>query len=598
MKNKIKRISAEAVMKSRGGGQAPLAPALPQKRCGVLPLAKLLKALTPKAATLTLPPMRGLPPPQRPRLSGVSKRTLPANCLNAWPFSASLQKVSAVLWAAILLLPIVSSCDLLRTSPFEVSRWSPGGGYQADSADISLFMEFSHEPDRASVERHFSFTGDGDRLAGNFRWEKDRLLFIPAVPLEPNRDYEMAVAAEAHDTAGLSMDRAFAGRFSTRPDRSRPALLACSPPMNGIAADARARIRLDFSRPVSLNSLREAVSISPVMGGSWRLEDEGRAGVFTPAEPWTAGKRYEIRVSESLAGVNGMSMGRDFASVFIAGEDGEQPVLLGAWRLAENGGLETLEEDSGGAFRENSGWEKQDRLRLVFSEPVDLLSVRSLLSAEGAPSLALETAADFTSSAFAGEAVFRFEKAPAFESRFSFRLKGGIKDLYGNESAGEHLFRIFADGAGSKPPALVGIRIPMSPANAADLGLLVFNTGDLFPGLPLTDGNYPSGTKTPSWIECYFETAPGLSVEPLSLMELFRVEAGNNALSFSAKAVKDNNFSAGGPHPQWAHLSRLEIQGELGNTVNGGLVHIVVAGGLRDSGGNVNEKAFRVSLVK
>ena len=50
------------------GGSLPLAPALPQKRCGVLPAAKLLKDLTRSGKSSAAPSAGGCRPPQRPPL--------------------------------------------------------------------------------------------------------------------------------------------------------------------------------------------------------------------------------------------------------------------------------------------------------------------------------------------------------------------------------------------------------------------------------------------------------------------------------------------------------------------------------------------------
>lgn len=508
----------------------------------------------------------------------------------------------AIKWFPAVAL-LLCSCDLLRSSPFEVSAWSPGWGAHTNPASISLSLTFSHEPDRASVERHFSFTEDGSRLAGTVQWKGRTLLFLPAAPLETNRDYALGLSADACDTTGLSLDAAFEGRFSTSPGGARPALVSVFPEPDGVVTDSRAEARLVFSLAVPLNSLREYVSFSPSMDGYWRCEplEQGTAAIFVPAEPWTYGKRYELRVSEALAGENGMSMGRDFLSVFTIGDDHAKPYLMEARRVTANGDEAALDADT-----ENAGWERTDTLRLLFSEPVNMLSVRNCLGVEDAPGLIMATAP--ADSVFCREIDFRFDGAPVFASRFTFRLKAGVTDQCGNESAGEYMFRVCADGIHSKPPALVGIRLPLSPGNAADLHLQSYGYGiddDLFADLLIEsgDGQYPYGAGagsrgTPTWIECYFDTAPGAAVDPLSLMERFRVEAGNNALSFSPRRVLAGGFSVSTPCSRWEPYQRLEIQGYLANTVNSGVVNIQIAAGLRDSAGNAGDTAYRISLVK
>jgi hypothetical protein len=490
-------------------------------------------------------------------------------------------------------LAYFASCDMLRFSPFEVSSWSPGTGRFDDPQAITLSLEFSHDPDRASVEKTFSVSEDGNKLKGIFQWEGRKVSFLPLAPLEMNRDYTLNLSADVHDLRGLSLDQAFEGFFTTRPDEVRPALISFFPGMYEVVSCPRQEIRLVFLGEAPIISLRDNISFSPAMNGSWDFN--GSEAVFTPSEPWTHGKRYELRISEYLSGTNGMSMGRDFSSVFIIGQDNEKPNLSGAWRLTENGGLELLQEDIPGSFIENSGWEKTDRLLLSFSKPVDILLAKNCINVQGASVLGTLNA-----NGFYDEVIFSFERIPAYESRFSVTVKPGIRDKSGNESENEYLFRVYANGPDSMPPTLVGVRIPMAPGNALDRETKSYATDDLFADLPINGGNdrYPYREETETWIECYFETAPGALIDQFSLMELFRVNTSNNVLSFSPRSIRSSNFSMPDTEPGWEGFQRIEIRGFLINTVNSGVVNIEIASGIRDSKNNINEKLFRISLLK
>jgi len=310
--------------------------------------------------------------------------------------------------------------------------------------------------------------------------------------------------------------------------------------------------------------------------------------------------RQEIRVSGALAGSNGMFMGKDFLSIFVVGSDHESLLLLEAWRLTDSGevllsaGTAAI-AGAGGEFIENGGWEKDDRLKLVFSRPVDGLSVKNCLSAEGAQGLVMETIPDFEN-----EFIFRFDTRPVHESRFTFRLKPGVRDCYGNVSKNEYIYRVFANGVRSMPPQLAGIRLPMAPGSETDQQLISFGIDSLFDYLPIADGKeyYPSGEGIFTWIEFYFLTSPGASIDPFSVMELFRIETSNNVLVFSPRIIKTDSFSAAQPRAGWDNLERLEIAGVLTNSTNFGIVNFLISPGLMDSFGNKNEKVFRISLLK
>jgi len=500
----------------------------------------------------------------------------------------------------ILLLFLLSfiSCDVLRFSRFEVISWAPGSGYRSEPENITVSLDFSQDPDISSVERNFSLTGNGNRIRGTFLWNGRKMTFAPLAPLEKNTDYTISLSADACNTKGLSLDEAFNGDFTTRPDNVRPVLISCYPEMFAEIDDPRTEIRLSFSAPVPLNTLYDNVSFSPSMTGSWRLEDGGKLAVFTPAEPWIRNNRYEIRYSTSLTDNNGMNIGNDFISIFTIGTDHEAPYLLYAERIAKNGDIVELIPDKGytGAAEspvENLGWEKDDRLRLVFSKPVDGLSVKNYLVAEDAPSLVMETSPDFNT-----EHIFTFNSIPVYESRFTFRIKPGITDRSDNESRNEYVYRIFANGKKSKPPALVGLRMPMVPKSNTGLEHFYTGTDSIFNLIPIKDENYPSGESIQTWIELYFNTAEGALVDEFSLMELFRIETSNNVITFSSFSVKNSGFSISEPQHGWENYERLEITGNIKNSTNFGIIYFQIGSGLRDSLGNKNEKPFVISVTK
>jgi hypothetical protein len=489
------------------------------------------------------------------------------------------------------------SCDILRTAPFEVTSWSPGEGYHANPDELTVSLNFSLEPDRDSVERRFSLNKDDGRVKGNFNWEGRTVTFVPSPPLEKNRDYNLSLSAEARDKKGLSMDSAFERKFTTRQGTERPVLISFSPSLYAQIEDLKTEVRLSFSLPVTLSALYDNVSFSPSMAGIWRLEEDGRLAVFTPSNPWTNNKRYEMRYSTSLTDNKGMNFGNDFKSVFTTGTDKDNPYLLNAYRVTKDGDVLPLERDMRGFtsaaedYIENKGWEKEDRLSLVFSRPVDSASVKNCVNVEDASSFSMETAPGFNTGF-----VFYFENAPVFESRFAVKIKPGVKDSAGNESKDEYVFRILADGESSKPPGLFGIRMPMSPKNNGKLEY--FEIEKIFKNINISDEDYPSGVEVKTWIELYFDTAQGATVDLFSVMELFHVESVNGVFTFLPQKIKTENFTITKPQEGWEKYYRAEITGTLKNSIYFGIVNFQINSGLKDSLGNKNEKIFRISTIK
>lgn len=509
------------------------------------------------------------------------------------------------LYPAILFLFFAAlSCDLLRDSPYEVEAWSPGEGYHSDPARIKVSLLLSHESDRAKTEQAFSISEDRKTMKGNFAWEGARLVFIPSSPWEANRDYRIALGTGAQDQKGLSLENKFEAIFSTRPPGSAPGIIGIEPEYEACLSGNRDEVRLYFSDAVSLNSCIDSISFSPSIAGSWRLEDENCRASFLPKEPWHSGTLYRIRVDSGFTGISGAALGVEYSSLFYGGPDNEKPVLLNVRSLygygeAGSPGVTSMDEIPFGTQREfpppiYTSWERSSILELVFSKPVDLSGINGLLAAEPAVPLIMESLPEFSD-----RALFRLAEYPQWGSHFLFRLSPGLKDAAGNLSADEYIFRIAAAGPLSKPPSLVGMRLPMAPGNI-DHEALSYSQADLFADLPIEsgEGRYPFNVSVPVWIELYFETAPDTEIDPFSLMDLFSVEPINNALKFSPRSISADSFSCASPREGWEDFQRLEIRGFLSNLVQSGIVRFCIAAGLADKRGNRNSQEFRISLLK
>jgi len=481
---------------------------------------------------------------------------------------------------------------------FEVISWTPGDGYHSEPENIIVSLNFSESPHKASIERNFSLTGNGNRIRGNFLWEGNRFTFMPLTPLEKNTNFTLSLTADARDHKGLSMDESFNRDFTTKERSERPVLISCSPPVYAEIDDLKTQIRLEFSLPISMNALYENISFFPPITGFWTLEDEGKLAVFFPSETLTQNTRYEIRVSSSLTDNSGNNLQNEFTSVFTTGADRELPYLFNAYRITKNNENILLMSDKGYSSVseqpvENSGWEKEDRLLLIFSKPVDSLTVKNNLSAENGQNLIMET-----SYGFCTEIVFKFEKTPVFESRFTFKLKPGVKDSAGNETKSESIFKIFADGKYSKPPELAGIRIPLSPKNTVNCNPVFYEIDSLYKIINISDDNYPSGAAVASWIELYFSTAENASIDIFSVMELFSIDTSNSVINILLRHVKTNNFNIAEPHAGFENYQRIEITVNLVNSTNSGIINFQIASGLKDNLGNQNDKSFNISVIK
>jgi hypothetical protein len=305
-----------------------------------------------------------------------------------------------------------------------------------------------------------------------------------------------------------------------------------------------------------------------------------------------------MTIADAFESASGCTMGEEFLSRFsiAINNDDTKPYLAAA--LALNPGnapqklmaLSISNPDSG--FLE---WESFTCLVLDFSEPVDMGSVKNNLIIEPQASLVLKT-----SPGFSRTAIFGFAESPAWNKDFIISLDPGIRDEAGNESLDKMAFRIRTSGTLSKPPSLIGIRLPMAPGNMDNPEALIYSMSDIFSNLPIDTGvdRYPYATAVPAWIELYFDTALNTEIDLFSVMELFKIEATNNALSFSPRNIKSEDFTITKAVSGWENYCSIEIEGFMTNTVNSGVIGFYIRTGLEDKRGNKNSEAFRISLLK
>jgi len=518
---------------------------------------------------------------------------------------------------------LILSCDILRDSPFEVRSWTPGEGFHENPHEIEISLILSHESDKVRTEQAFSLTEDRRTMKGDFLWEDNTLFFRPATPLETGRDYIISLGTTAQDLCGLSLERKFEVSFTTRPPGEKIKILGTEPEHGELLYESRGVYRIFFSEPVSFGSCLDHISFNPSAAGSWRLEDENKTAVFIPREPWQNSTDYKIVLDSALSSVSGSVLGMDFSSVFCIGDDREKPVLLKALArfpgsspedyviydyaandvVTNNYVTENISlEKPGFPEAAYTNWENYTLLELVFSEPIDTGALRNLIRIEPSISLVMESPPEMSE-----RAVFRFTETPRWGNTYLFRLGPGLKDRAGNESEEEYLFRISCTGPYSKPPVLVGIRLPMAPGNkaavpggSAEHEALHFSPDSIFSDLPVTndENHYPYMEKIPSWIELYFEIAPGTEIDLFSVMDLFRVESTNQALSFSPTSLVTSGFTWSAPKDGWGKFRRVEVRGTFINTVQSGVVTFHIPPGLSDKRGNTSDKDFRISLLK
>ncbi len=493
-----------------------------------------------------------------------------------------------------------ASCEILRISPFRVVSWTPGEGRFGMGEDLSVGVVFSEAPDRVSAENSFSMTEDGITVPGAFSWEGAKLSFSPYVELRRNARFRVSVSVDAMTSSGVSLEEPLEGRFTTKAEDVRPSVVSTTPSRGGMLAETSDGVSIVFSEAVDSVSYRSCLSFSPSILGVWSQSDDGATASFAPLEPWDWGAEYECSISADLKDESLNRMGEAFTFRFAIGDDDAPPEFAGADAQGEADAVVASivpDDPTDAVVTENPGWEALWRLRLRFSEPVSMSTLDSRVEAEDGPTLTLETT-DGNSSV----AVFRFDERPEFGSRILVRVRSGVEDVHGNATESDIVLRLVADGAGSRPPRLVGIRLPMAPGEAIpeDRDLATFAVAAPYSTIALEDSltRYPVNIATSTSLELYVELASGASLDALSLMSSFRISSTNGALDFSANGVATTGLVYAPPYAPWAEFAVARIDGTITNHVDSGVVTVQLASGFEDSAGNATRTAQSLPLLK
>jgi hypothetical protein len=501
---------------------------------------------------------------------------------------------------AVAVMAVCLACDLLQSTSFTIAGWTPGEGRHDAHASFPVSVTFTGEPEQATVENAFSLTEDGAPVPGCFSWTGTTLWYNPYCPLRSNVEYRITVTTDARNLDGVSLAENFERRWSTRPEDGRPFVLSSNPAHGGFLAGRYELVTVTFSEALDKKTYRQGLSVSPDVRGMWNLDASCQTASFVPLEPWIAAGKYHVSVSADTADAAGNAMGQPYTFSFEVGEDRIPPFLSTIEAIDENGNSVSIlsADDSGdGIVTENHGWDSTLRIRLAFNEAISLQQLEKGISCDGGRAMRLETQGETSTTA-----ILRFEDVPAWGTAFAVTIDAGIVDVFGNESKDEIVVRMVCDSPGSRPPRFVGIRFPLNPgeSNPDDRNLVALSCGEPYATIAIsgTIGAYPVGIQVPTSLELYFDTAPGASLDIMSVMDSFRVNATNGAMDFFPRWVKLGGISYAPPHAPWSMYSLARIDGTMVNHANSGIVTFSIASGFKDSRGHGNIRAQDLPLLK
>ena len=253
----------------------------------------------------------------------------------------------------LFALLLVLAAPLCATSCIiggpQIVSISPGRGASNVPSTAPIQITFDRPVDRGSVASRFRLypMKDGrpltsDAVGGRVEWEGERTAVFRHRALRAGTYYQVVLEPGYRDTSGSANGITHSWVFKTEPP---PTLTGSSPGAGDTGVDPLADVSLDFSRPMNLASLAQAVSIDPSLPFHVVADPaDPRRALVAPAGLLSPRTTYTVTVSASGRDVDGNRLGQPSRLRFTTG--GLRPLT----------GLVTVSAGAAGRPRSSGVW--------------------------------------------------------------------------------------------------------------------------------------------------------------------------------------------------------------------------------------------------
>ena len=241
---------------------------------------------------------------------------------------------------ALLLIPL-TACG---GNPPQIVAYSPQRGALNVSTADPIAITFDHAVDQASVESRLHLLPSTN---GVVRWISSRQLSYEHPALLTSTTYEIILDAGYHDLTGNTYSLRHHWAFTTE---GPPGLGGSTPSHNEASVDPAAYLTLDFTREMNEATLRSALTISPSVPFSVRLDpSDGRRAIIAPSQLLSPNTAYQLAVNVAAVDIDGNQLDRNQTIHFKTGSprplrhwvafatQGADGAAAGLWIVNESG---------------------------------------------------------------------------------------------------------------------------------------------------------------------------------------------------------------------------------------------------------------------
>lgn len=279
-------------------------------------------------------------------------------------------KLSSKAGCGILLPFFVIGCGLISLETLTVST-VPAESGEIVGRGVPLQAEFSIVPDRRKTETLLKITGGPEELECDFLWEGPRVYITPVPEPEPGVPYVLACAGRFSAADGRSFQVQKEVSFFYHSDEAPPKLLETIP-ADGEDWNRESPLSFRFNEQMDRESFNTSFFLTPA--GEYFVEADGSGTILRvfPETAWSPRTHYSWELSEGCSGISGVPLQCGCSGSFRVQADTLPPVLTG-W-----GPVRLI----GNVYMPQPGFGKEDSLRLLFSEPVDMETLERAFTLE------------------------------------------------------------------------------------------------------------------------------------------------------------------------------------------------------------------------
>lgn len=219
------------------------------------------------------------------------------------------------------------SCSHLDFKEPKIIESYPQDNTVGVANNASPWVIFSESMDIALTESATSLGSSKGKVAGEFLWQGNRLIYQPKSELQSGEKYSFFVSQKAEDINGNNLSQDFQVDFIVNTDSTKPELLSTTPTHGEQGVLPSDKLVFVFSEAVDTTSLISGIKISPAITGEFQINSSGETVTFVPYNEMSYGTIYTINVSEAVRDLAGNPLREKKNYSFIVGNDFVRPSI-------------------------------------------------------------------------------------------------------------------------------------------------------------------------------------------------------------------------------------------------------------------------------